>query len=236
MYNFLFSNYARDVDEGGIADALQNLHVYPGAHFNITFQNGTTKPALFKASYNPKDYNFTTGITGEQVYNRFVKAKPTKTASSSASASASATTAATATPTSLQRLPLPYPQHPVIVQQGLGADLGSPAGLSGYLTGYFVNESSLAVLSVPSFSMDRSCAGSFTTVVGEFLNMSKAAGMQKIIVDLQGNGGGDALLATDLFKHASLPSLVTRISANKSYSSSLKSTHTTAPTCELTLP
>jgi hypothetical protein len=40
----------------------------------------------------------------------------------------------------------------------------------------------------------------------EVLSMSKATGMQKIIVDLQSNGGGDALLATDLFKHASLPS------------------------------
>jgi hypothetical protein len=92
------------------------------------------------------------------------------------------------------------------VQPGLAADPGNPAGLSGYLTGYFVNESSLAVLSVPSFSMDRSYAESFTTVVGEFLSMSDAADMQKIIVDLQGNGGGDALLATDLFKHVSLPS------------------------------
>jgi hypothetical protein len=135
VYNFLFANYARDVDEECIADTLQNLHVYPDAHFNITSQNGTTKPTRFKASFDPKEYSFTADITDEQVYNTFVKAKPTTTASSSASASASAMAAATATPTSLQRHPLPYPQHPVVVQPGLGADLGSLAGLSGYLTG-----------------------------------------------------------------------------------------------------
>jgi hypothetical protein len=133
--NFLFSNYARDVDEESIADALQNLHVYPDAHFYITFQNGTTEPTLFKASYDPKEYNFTASVTGEQVYNRFVKAKPTITASPSASASASATAAATATPASLQRLPPPCPQHPVIVQPALGSRPRQPSGFVWLLDG-----------------------------------------------------------------------------------------------------
>lgn len=67
----------------------------------------------------------------------------------------------------------------------------------------FLNESSFAVLSVPSFSMQGPYAESFTNSVGKFLNLSREAGLQKIIIDLQGNGGGDAVLATDLFKHVS---------------------------------
>jgi hypothetical protein len=125
VYNFPFSNSLAMLTKKALRTRFR-IYMSILVHTSISlFQNGTTNPTLFKASYDPKEYSLMASITGEQAYNRFVKAKPTTTASPSASASASATAAATATTTSLQRLPLPYPQHPVIVQPGLGADLRS---------------------------------------------------------------------------------------------------------------
>ena len=45
----------------------------------------------------------------------------------------------------------------------------------------------------------------FSQTVGKFLSGSRAAGMQKILIDLQQNLGGDTLLAVDTFKHVCLP-------------------------------
>ncbi|KAG9228754.1 hypothetical protein BJ875DRAFT_525594, partial [Amylocarpus encephaloides] len=86
----------------------------------------------------------------------------------------------------------PYPT-PVVAQQNLTTD--------GYFTGYFLNKSSIAVMSLPSFyfKTDESVK-SFQTAVAEFLIKCKAAGMKKLVIDLQGNGGGRIISGFDLFK------------------------------------
>lgn len=88
-----------------------------------------------------------------------------------------------------------YPDNPDIVQP----DLSTSGG--GFVTGYFLNSSSIGVLSIPSFLEYGDAVGTFSDTVGEFLRRSKAAGLKKIVIDLQHNDGGAALLAHDTFKH-----------------------------------
>jgi Peptidase family S41 len=88
-----------------------------------------------------------------------------------------------------------YPDNPDVVQP----DLSTSGG--GFVTGYFLNSSSIGVLSIPSFLEYGDAVGTFSDSVGEFLRRSKAAGLKKIVIDLQHNDGGAALLAHDTFKH-----------------------------------
>jgi len=63
----------------------------------------------------------------------------------------------------------------------------------GYTGGYFLNGSTVAVLAMTSFAdPTESEEGNIIqqTVIRQFLADCKAAGMTKLIVDLQGNGGG----------------------------------------------
>lgn len=81
------------------------------------------------------------------------------------------------------------------------ADVHQPdLGTGGYITGYFLRDSAIAVLSIPSFEMTAQAISSFSTTIGLFISESKKAGMKKVIIDLQQNQGGEALLATDAFK------------------------------------
>ena len=89
-----------------------------------------------------------------------------------------------------------YP-HPVYVQPNLGGGNGE------ILTGYFLNDSSTAVLSIPSFNVQDDAIQSFSDTVGSFLQLAKGANMQRLVVDLQKNGGGLNLLAEDTFRHVS---------------------------------
>ncbi|KAL8780137.1 MAG: hypothetical protein Q9213_006621 [Squamulea squamosa] len=86
----------------------------------------------------------------------------------------------------------PYPPNPVTVQPNLG--------FGGVITGYFLNDDVTAVLSIPSFDINSEAILTFSDSVGEFIQKSKDAGKERMIIDLQRNGGGGNLLATDIFK------------------------------------
>jgi hypothetical protein len=189
--------------------------LYPGtAYFNLTFANDTVRDLPMQAVYSA-GLNFTPGITGADVYRKQVKLPPapvscgpSSTATSATATSASATASTVlSTPTfvhtGLSKLRPPYPQNPVVVQKNLLTPQ-PPAPNAGYLTSYFINESSLAVLSVPSFGMTGVAPQGFSDVIAEFLSLSKESGMKKLLIDLQGNGGGTALLADELFKHVKI--------------------------------
>ena len=77
-------------------------------------------------------------------------------------------------------------------------------GDTGVITGYFLNHTSTAVLSIPSFYAYGDAVVSFSDTIGEFLRRSKQAGMTKVVIDVQQNGGGDTLLAVDAFKRVCL--------------------------------
>lgn len=84
-----------------------------------------------------------------------------------------------------------YPSNPDILQSNFAT------GGGGFLSGYFIKEASIAVLSIPSFQ-ERSNGGAImnhSETVANFITSSKAAGMKRLVIDLQQNHGGDALLA-----------------------------------------
>lgn len=204
-WNDLMSSFANYVQ--GTTSLLEGfLEFYPGDTMTLGFENGTQlDPEPFYASYlsiGP------TGplSTGGDFFNFFVTgfypasfdphapdpcAAPTTADSATGTATTSVTTSATATswPNSS------YPDTADVFQPNLFPDGG------GFLTGYFLKNISTAVLSIPTFAMFGNDTQTFSSTVEVFLDASHAAGIQKILIDLQGNTGGDALLAIDTFKH-----------------------------------
>ena len=192
------------------------IEFYPGDTITLGFENGTIlDPQPWVAIYNSPG---PTGplSTGGDFYNFFVlgfypasfdpnapdpcaaaddsgdssgSTATTTSSSPAATSSSQATATATSWPDSA------YPTNADIFQPGLYPDGG------GFVTGYFLKNISTAVLSIPSFAMSDEDIQTFSDTVQNFLNASHAAGMQKILVDLQQNLGGDTLLAIDTFKH-----------------------------------
>lgn len=207
-----FASYIQD--DYSIFEAY--VEFYPGDYITLGFENGTIlDPEPWIAVYNSPGPTGPLATAGD-FYNFFVlgfypasfdvnapdpcaavvnttnSSNFTATSTSSASANTSSV-AAEASATSWSDTP--YPTHADIYQPNL-----YPYG-GGLLTGYFLENISTAVLSIPSFSMSGDDVQSFSDTVQEFLDASHAAGMQKILIDLQQNLGGDTLLANDTFKH-----------------------------------
>ncbi len=59
--------------------------------------------------------------------------------------------------------------------------------------------------------MQAEFAESAQDAVTEFLQKSKKAGMKKLVIDLQGNGGGVVLLGIDLFKQVRICVMVSEV-------------------------
>lgn len=69
------------------------------------------------------------------------------------------------------------------------------------MAGYFLHEASIGVLSIPNFiTSDDDDLADFDSAIAEFITSSHAAGLKKIVIDLQANEGGEPLLAIDTFK------------------------------------
>lgn len=70
----------------------------------------------------------------------------------------------------------------------------------GAVSGYYLDgdQSNTAVLAIRDF--DPGSPAEFQAIVHDFLLQAKKAGKQKMVLDLQGNGGGVILLAYDLFR------------------------------------
>ena len=220
-WNQLMSNPAGDILS--TLSAFEGSTIfYPGANISFVFENGTSYDDLpWLAGYTDNvDADTPALSSGQDLYDYFVLGTiPTDVpaaASSSISAAASSTFAAaatssigsssedgstiTATPTpSASATPsswsyAPFPSNPVVAQPNLGLDNG------GVITGYFLNDGVTAVLSIPSFEVTGESVLSFSTTIGDFISQTKAAGLTRIIIDLQRNQGGSDLLAVDAFK------------------------------------
>lgn len=214
-WNDLMSSFASYIqDDYSIFEAY--VEFYPGDYITLGFENGTTlDPQPWVAVYNSPG---PTGplATGGDFYNFFVlgfypasfdvyapdpcaavvNATDSSNSTATPTSSASANTSSVATEASATSWPdTAYPCSPDICQPSL-----YPFG-GGFLTGYFLGNISTAVLSIPSFAMSGDDVQTFSDTVQEFLNASHAAGLQKILIDLQQNLGGDTLLAIDTFKH-----------------------------------
>ena len=217
-WNQLMSSAAGDLNER-LSAFEGSSPFYPGENITFAFENGTTyDPFPWLATYTiPEDTPLIN--SGEDFYDFFVlgyypdvatsedtssalpTAEPTASPSQDPTSQAADTTAA-ATTSSAEPMPtsweyFPYPSNPDVVQPNLGLLDG------GVVTGYFLNDDETAVLSIPSFSVTGEAIRSFSSTIGEFLRQSKEAGYKRIIIDVQKNGGGGALLATDTFKQVS---------------------------------
>ncbi|KAL9111246.1 MAG: hypothetical protein Q9227_004324 [Pyrenula ochraceoflavens] len=161
---------------------------YPGDSLTYTFENGSTLEDKWVALYNQGD----TGPleTGGDFYNFFVLGF--YPVSFTPDTTDEAPTASSPALTSLWELSHAYPDSPKIVQKDLGN--------TGFITGYFIEDASLAVLSVPTFLAAGDAIQTFTDAVQDFIDQSKAAGLERVLIDLQQNEGGDILLAYSLFK------------------------------------
>ncbi|GJD03496.1 peptidase S41 family protein [Colletotrichum higginsianum] len=176
-YNALFRTNAA-TDFRGIANyfALRYAGEAPDTQV-IKFTNGTEYTDELVAIISRALVPF---IGGPESIHSVVELPPTTTASSTSTRSSS-----TASPTStrIPRYPLPVAKH-----------------ASNWISGYFLSGSDhkdTAVLAVLSFAPSQldGANGTFEIleakrVVDEFLKKAKEAGKTKLIVDVQGNGGG----------------------------------------------
>lgn len=192
---------------------------YPGANTTITFVNGTHLSFRNLATTRQPLTNITSGA---DMYAYFCElpegidlgnnpsnttATPNATMSASSSVTATATATATATESSTQ-IPdvtqLPYYPTPEVIDS------------SGLLSGYFLEGKGyedVAVLAIAGFQpqsspADRHFVDSFQQSLQDFLTLATSKGKQKLIIDVQGNGGGSIDLSIDsyaqLFPGASL--------------------------------
>ena len=214
-WNDLMSSYAAYIqDDYSILESY--VEFYPGETITLGFENGTTlDPVPWVAVYNSPG---PTGplATGGDFYNFFVlgfypasfdanATDPCAASDGSTNSSNSTTTSVNSTSTNTSSTGAEatatswpdsaYPDNADIYQPGL-----YPYG-GGFLTGYFLKNISTGVLSIPTFDMSDDDVQTFSDTVQKFLNASHAAGMEKILIDLQQNLGGDTLLAVDTFKH-----------------------------------
>ncbi|RDW66343.1 hypothetical protein BP6252_09978 [Coleophoma cylindrospora] len=179
---------------------------YPGNTITFVLENGTSITDQFLAIFNSPG---PTGPleTGGDFYNFFVLGfypasfDPSSLDDSTDQSAASSTTIASTSAATSTSTPSPlswgnpaYPLIPDVAQPDLGVYGG------GFLSGYFLNSSSVAVLSIPSFDEYGDALNTFQSTIGDFITQSKAAGRQKVVIDVQQNGGGQSLLAIDTFK------------------------------------
>lgn len=166
---------------------------YPGDTFTYVFENGSRVEDQWLAVYlNPLE----TGPleTGGDFYNFFVLGFYPASYDPDADDSDSGDAAGVAEPppTSLSDESFAFPKADVW-QANLTVD--------GLLTGYFLRDESLAVLSIPTFWADGEAILEFDDTIKRFLGEAKAAGMSRVLIDLQQNAGGDIVLAYSTFKH-----------------------------------
>ena len=197
-WNLLFDNPVIDVLNDFAPLWSGGTTFYPGDNYTYTFEDGSTLDDEWLAVYyDPGE----TGPleTGGDFYNFFVLGlyPASFNVSSLADDQTNATNASSPpAPTRFNNSAFPQPD---VWQPNLTT--------AGFTTGYFLYNESLAVLSIPTFWADEAAIESFTDTVGDFLTRAKAAGLSKVVIDLQQNEGGTFLLAYSVFKQF-FPSIV----------------------------
>ncbi|KAK1985867.1 peptidase S41 family protein [Colletotrichum cereale] len=83
-----------------------------------------------------------------------------------------------------------FPSDPDVAQTRLDA-----MGDGGVVTGYFFEDISTAVLSIPHFDQYDSDIGTFSDAVDEFVQGAQNKSLSRLVIDLSGNYGGSSGLA-----------------------------------------
>lgn len=164
---------------------------YQGTKMEVTYEDGTKKTADSYAVFR-QGADFSGVNNGEDFYNRFCNpeaaaAQPTSPAAPQQPAPA---------PTQSQPAPT-ISGYPVPIVRDSGADTTSGYFLDG--EGY----EDVAVLSVLSFEGGSTSSteylSNFQSTVADFLQQSKDAGKQRLVIDLSTNGGGFVVAGYELF-------------------------------------
>ena len=97
--------------------------------------------------------------------------------------------------TAYEKVPVDTYPLPSVLQQPFGKG-------QGIVSGYIYPNESVAVISIPSFSVDfaQDASTSFGKAISDTLYQAQKTGVRKIVVDVSGNGGGVAFQAYDSFK------------------------------------
>jgi hypothetical protein len=88
-----------------------------------------------------------------------------------------------------------YPDRADVYQAEL-----APEDTNGVVTGYFLDDISTGVLSIPSFDQAGEAVADFSDAVEYFITNATQRNTSKIIIDLQQNSGGAVLLAFVMLK------------------------------------
>ncbi|KUJ18450.1 uncharacterized protein LY89DRAFT_615243 [Mollisia scopiformis] len=184
-YNSMFFSPAFAAEspgwQGYFAGSGRFSWIYPGPNTTITFANGTAFTVFNKAAVIG-DFS---GVTdGNSFYQKFCMGTPTTTVNSTTTSVATPSTTSSATSTAVVSA-IGYPL-PVVISS------------DQQVSGYYLPNSTVAVLSMISF--DPTVPIQFQQVVQKFLASAKADGKKKLIVDLAANGGGLILQGYDTFR------------------------------------
>ena len=203
---------------------------YPGEHITFTLENNTKITDTWRAYYNNPG-NTGPLATGGDFYNFFVlglsPASYNYGYSPKANNNRRDTPLAPPVTTTARRLPaasvcdgLPsgtrwsaaaYPMAD-IAQPELAVNGG------GFISGYFLEDAGIAVLSIPSFNEYDGAVNTFSKTVKCFIESSKSANL-KIVIDVQQNQGGNPLLAIDAFRQVRVLFKIWDLLAHYCYSS-----------------
>jgi hypothetical protein len=218
-WNQLMRSAAQDIQ--GYPNTFTTATFYPGDTITFNLGNGTNLTERFQATYY--DLGDTGPLqTGGDFYNSFVLGllpasydpdlvdnntinitaildgpgsfDNATAASPTASPSAAPTASISSESTCGSWFNLAYPDCADTFQN----DLGTYGG--GFVSGYFLNSTQVAVLSIPSFDALEQEAGTFDSAILDFITTSQKANMKKIVIDLQSNYGGSPLVAVDTFR------------------------------------
>ncbi|KAI1388675.1 uncharacterized protein F4822DRAFT_253115 [Hypoxylon trugodes] len=164
--------------------------IFSGLNLTLTYEDGTTESQETYATLK-RGVDFSEIATGDDFYEAFCNPNTTFSSSSSSSDTPSRTKKRLAARASgLSYYPSP------IVQNG-----NDPTAM-----GFFLNDTGfedVAVLALTSFessdSSDSQYINNFQEMVETFLNKSRSAGKQRLVIDLTENLGGEILAGFELF-------------------------------------
>ncbi|KAF2271383.1 uncharacterized protein EI97DRAFT_462876 [Westerdykella ornata] len=217
-WNALMEHPSRDIL--GDLSVLRTATFYPGNELNFTFANGSSIETYWLATYAAID---STGplTTAGDFYNYFVlgflpesydeenpKWWPDETPEDDSGDGVTGDDSVedTSPPdygcsngnASEQHWCLTshgaFPNNPDIVQDDLEITGG------GVVTGYFLDDISTGVLSLPSFYATGNDTNSFFIAVDQFIGNATSLNISRIVIDLQQNSGGLQFLALSTFK------------------------------------
>jgi hypothetical protein len=167
-------------------------------NMTLTFANGTSTVGEWVARTSTDLLGIS---SGDDLYQSVVAPRDSDIADEE-SDTVQPPTNTTAKPVSVTRWPNSAYPSPIVAQQNLTA--------GGWFTGYFLNKTSTAVISLPSFDFEADAVKGFQDALTLFLAKCKQANMKKLVIDVQANGGGTIVTGFDLFKQVFEPSMSVR--------------------------